>query len=954
MNAITQETLTLPQALVQAKQWFDSGQLAEAEMRYWQILNAVPQHPEALHGLGLIALRRGQAEAALPLLEQAVAGLGQAPNQAGLAAAQGVFLANWGLALHQVGQTQEAMHHWRQSLVLNPLLVEVERWVREGGPPAPAADGRQKPGPAPVMERAPDCLAPTRPAVAVAPAPRPVARNEPMLQVGGQLLTITQALQVGLQWHQAGQFDAVENLYRMALTLVPGHAEVWHRLGAVYYQRGQYAEAEPYLRRAAELDDGQALYHANLGAVRKALGMLDEAAASCRRALELKPDYSEALNNLGTVLDKQKQSGEAMECYRRALALNPNYADPHYNLGNMLLAQDEFAEAEASYRRGLVLNPNYAEAHNNLGVALFRQKQFADAEAGYRRALELNPRYAEAYTNLGALMMDRRRFEEAGEFFRQALALNPNQADGYHNLGGLLMQLDRKKEALPYFQQALALAPDHVETHYKLGLLFAGEGRFEQARSSFQQTLTLNPEHFGAYCGIADILQRSGRYREALEQFRQACALAPDSPIPAEGLLFLFNYLPDGTAEEYYTEHVRFAERFEMPLKVLWRPHGNPPDPQRKLRIGYVSGDFRNHSVAYFFEPVLTRHDRRQVEVVCYSSGPRPDQVTARLQALADRWRDLAGLDDAEAAEQVRQDEIDILIDLAGHTGHNRLPLFARKPAPVQVTWLGYPGTTGLSALDYRLVDQYIDPVETSAVVNSETLFYLPDAFAAYQAPVYAPDEVGALPALGNGYVTFGSFNNITKMTDEVVAVWARVLDAVPGSRLLLKNIGLDDPLLQARVRERFAAQGMDPERLWLLGRDLDDQGHWQRYRLVDIGLDPFPYNGATTTCEALWMGVPVVVLAGNRSVARMGVSLVNNAGLPELAAHSPDEYVATAARLAGDLERLATLRQGLRGQLVESPLFDVPRFTAHLEDAYRQMWQAWCANPTVGFARAR
>jgi predicted O-linked N-acetylglucosamine transferase (SPINDLY family) len=346
--------------------------------------------------------------------------------------------------------------------------------------------------------------------------------------------------------------------------------------------------------------------------------------------------------------------------------------------------------------------------------------------------------------------------------------------------------------------------------------------------------------------------------------------------------------------------------------------------------------------VGYFIEPVLAHHDHNRFEVFCYSNLQQEDNVSERLKSRANYWRRIIALSDEQATQKIRADQIDILIDLNGHTGSNRLLVFARKPAPVQVTWLGYPATTGLSTVDYRLTDGFADPVGMTEHLHSEKLIRLPECFSCYRPPADAP-EVSGLPAREKGYVTFGSFNNQAKINREVMAVWAKILQAVPGARLTLKNAGLGSKIVQRKVRETFLGWGVEPDRIELLGHDPYESAHLERYRSIDIGLDPFPYNGATTTCEALWMGVPVVALAGQAHAGRVGVSQLSNLGLTELIGNTPEEYVAIATRWARDLERLSQLRAGLRARLAASPLTDAPRFTQNLEQAYRAMWQDWC-----------
>ncbi|MEW6330081.1 MAG: hypothetical protein AB1560_01340 [Pseudomonadota bacterium] len=390
-----------------------------------------------------------------------------------------------------------------------------------------------------------------------------------------------------------------------------------------------------------------------------------------------------------------------------------------------------------------------------------------------------------------------------------------------------------------------------------------------------------------------------------------------------------------------YAAHREYARRREAPLAALIRAHANDRSPGRRLKIGYVSSDFRRHSVAWFIEPVLAQHDRERFEVHCYANHFQEDEVTRRIMSHADHWCRIFGTPDEGVADQIRADRIDILVDLNGHTAMNRLLVFARKPAPVQVTWLGYPNTTGLSAMDYRLTDGFADPVGQTGHLHSEKLVRLPECFSCYQPPADAP-AVSELPARNKGRVSFGSFNKLNKITPGVMKLWAGILRAVPGSRLILKSTGLGEPAMQQTVRDAFMRREVTPDRIELLGHDPSSAGHLGRYADIDIGLDPFPYNGTTTTCEALWMGVPVVTLAGKVHAGRVGVSQMSNLGLTELIARTPEEYIAITTSLARNLEDLARLRSELRDRLLASPLTDAPRFTRNLEQAYHNMWEDW------------
>ena len=444
-----------------------------------------------------------------------------------------------------------------------------------------------------------------------------------------------------------------------------------------------------------------------------------------------------------------------------------------------------------------------------------------------------------------------------------------------------------------------------------------------------------------AYNNLGNVLLDRGQLNEAEIYFRRALQIKPDYSIAYSNLLFNMNYNSRHNPQDIFSEHLLFAKKFAEPLSSAISPHTNEREPNRRLRIGYCSPDFRRHPVAYFIEPVLVAHNREHFEVFCYSDSLSSDEVTRRIQEHTDQWQSIVGISDEKVAELIQKDNIDILIDLAGHTAKNRILLFARKPAPIQVSWIGYLATTGLSTIDYKIVDNYTDPIGKTEQFYTETLIRLPESFLCYLPDRDSP-EVGPLPALSTGHITFGSFNNFSKVTPEVFTLWARVLNELPESRLILKGKSFSDETTCQYAINMFTERGISAERITLQSWDPSPK-HLESYNLVDIGLDTFPFNGATTTCEALWMGVPVITLAGTAYHSRAGISLLSNIGLPELVAKTHDEYIGIAINLASDIEKLQLLRKSLRDRMSHSPLTDAKRFTANLEMCYRKMWENWC-----------
>ncbi len=539
------------------------------------------------------------------------------------------------------------------------------------------------------------------------------------------------------------------------------------------------------------------------------------------------------------------------------------------------------------------------------------------------------------------------QLEEAAVLYRELLAQDGTAADLWNNLGVILSELKRPGEAAAALRTALVLRPDYDKPWVGLGSEAFGTERLDEAVRCWTRAIRLEPQQgAGLWFNLGVTRQMRGEAVEAAAAFDRAEALMPDNPRVASQRLLCLNYL-ELSGERLLAEHRRFDERFgDKPgaPRPPAAPHANRPDPAKRLRIGYLSVEFREHLGAYFLPPLFEMADRSRFEIICYSILPdtHADAYTARFKAQADGWRNIGHLDDEALAAQIRADGIDILVDLAGHSGLNRLPMLARRPAPVQVTWLGYPNGTGMEAVGYRIVDPVSDPLGPTDAHAAETLVRLPAPFLCFRPPASAPPVV-PLPAGATGAVTFGSFNKLSKITDGTVALWAEVLRRVPDARLLLKDRPLSDPGTADMIRARFAAAGVDPARLDLVGFIKDAAGHLAAYNRIDIALDPHPYNGTITTCDTLWMGAPLVTLAGGRHAARVGASLMTAIGLPELVAATPDRYADIAAALAGDLTRLMRLRLGMRERVRRSALCDETRFMRNLETAYRLMWRRWC-----------
>jgi predicted O-linked N-acetylglucosamine transferase (SPINDLY family) len=853
--------MTLQQQLESGVSRHQAGRLAEAERIYRQVLARQPNHPDALHLLGVLAAQAGRLDAAVQFIRRAIAICSTNPS----------YYGNLGKALENMGQLDEAIAAFRQAIRLKPDLAEVH-------------------------------------------------------------------YDLGVALQRKRQLDEAIFSYRQAIGLKPTLAEAHCNLGNALRDKGQLEEAIASYRQAIGLKPDLAEAHNNLGNAFKDRGQLDQAVASYRQAIRLKPDVPESHGNLGDALMHKGQLDEAIACYRQAARFKPDYADAYCNLGIALQAKGQLDEAIASYRQTIRLKSDHAEAHYNLGIALQAKGRLDEAISLYRQAIRLKPDFPEAHSNLGNALKDKGQLDEAIACHRQAIRLNPVYAEAHNNLGNALQDKRELDEAIAAYRQAIRLKPDYAEAHTNLGAALLGKRQVDEAMASYRQAIGLKPDYADAHNNLGNVLKDVGRLDEAIASYRQAIRLKADFAEAHSNLIYALHYRPGYDAGMIFEEHRRWSQQHAEPLKKFIQPHINNRDPNRPLRIGYVSPDFRNHPVGRFILPLLAAHDADRFEVFCYCDVRRPDHVTGLLRRHASQWRNTLGLTDERAAQLIREDQIDVLVDLTMHTAENRMLLFARKPAPVQVSYLAYCSTTGLDTMDYRLTDPHLDPPGMNDAFYSEKSIRLPETYWCYPLEERSP-PVSPPPALIAGEVTFGSLNNFCKVSPEALDLWIQLLRATPKSRLILHA---NEGSHRQRVRDLLEHQGIDPRRLKFADR-VPLSEYYRLYEQIDIGLDPFPYTGGTTTCDALWMGVPVVTLAGRTAVGRGGVSVLCNVGLSKLIAQTPQQYVQIATDLAKDLPRLAELRRALRARMQASPLMDAPRFARNIEAAYRQMWRNWC-----------
>lgn len=619
----------------------------------------------------------------------------------------------------------------------------------------------------------------------------------------------------------------------------------------------------------------------------------------------------------------------------------PDIADVLHLLGVIALQTGRWGTAVAHLQKAAAGIPGSAAVHNALGCALLGEGRTGEAVIVLETAVSLQPEFVDAHYNLGNALVEDGRLETAVDRYRQALSLEPGFADAHYNLGRALRRLGRLGEAVTHYERALEFAPGRADAHNGLGITLLDLGRVEAAVGHLEKAVSLDSGLAEAHANLGNALKERGQVDEAIACLETALALDPHAPGMHSNLIFCKHYSPRYGPEAILAETREWNDRHARPLAPRIRACNNDPDPRRRLRIGYVSADFRRHPVGYFCAAVLAAHNKKNVETFCYTANRAADEITERFQEHAHHWRSIAGLNDAQAAELIRTDRIDILVDLSGHSGRNRLIIFALRPAPVQATGGGIFCTSGLKAIDYLLSDGFETP-HGAERFYSEDIVRLPHGYVCYRPPEYAT-PVQPPPSLGRGYVTFGCFNNLAKITPDVAGLWSRILDAAPGAKIMLKTGALDSATARDRFSRLFETNGIATGRLVLDG----GAPHAQllaAYADVDIALDPFPYSGGLTTLEALWMGVPVITVGGSTFAARHTISHLSNIGLTELITDSPERYVDAALQLANDPGRLQALRLELRDRMAASPVCDAARYARDLEKAFREMWKLWCA----------
>lgn len=705
-----------------------------------------------------------------------------------------------------------------------------------------------------------------------------------------------------LQLLHGKQFSAAETTAKSLSKTYPKVIMIWKILGVAIAEQGKIEDAIEPMKKVVMLDPKDSEAHRNLATALKEIKQIDAAETHFRKCIALNKQDSMGYVSLAKILNEQFKFNEAEKLSRKAILISYDMPEAHDQLGIALLGQKKLPEAESCFRTAILLKPDMADAHNNLGIALNEQGKYSEAEASYMQALQLNSAFTNAFMNTGKNFSDQNRYAQAEIAYRKALDIDPEHTLSLSGLGLILHLQKREEEAKTILEKALDLNPNLPEALNTLGNVHKELGNFELGLECYQKAIELKPNFTFVY---SNLLLLAG-YHAKLSQ---------------EALL--------QKAKSYGTQvAAQVTKKY-----TAWQCQ--PINESTKIRVGFVSGDFKMHAVSFFLEGLLRNFDKNKFELIAYTTQPKEDEVTHLLKPNFNKWQAIFGKGDQDAAEIIYQDAPHILFDLSGHTGMNRLPVFAYKPAPIQVTWLGYPATSGLSEMDYILANRHVIP-EGEEQPFVEKVWRLPEVVGCF-SPLVEDIPIAPPPSLKNGYTTFGCFNNLIKMSDNVVAIWSQILNAVPNSKLYLQTKQLSEPSVLERTYARYAEHGITADRLILEGLT-SRADYFKSYNKIDIALDPFPCTGGTTTADTLWMSVPVLTMKGKNFWSRLGEAPIYYAGMQNWIANDETDYIRKAAEFSADKNYLTKLRCEQRDFVVASPLFDAVRFTKNFETALQEM----------------
>lgn len=745
-------------------------------------------------------------------------------------------------------------------------------------------------------------------------------------------------IKLALELQNKGRLIEAEKIFKEVLKLEPVNIDALHLLGVNYFHLKNFDSSIEYISKAIKRNCNNAMFHFHLGNVYYELKIINKALDSYLSAIEINPNYANAHNNIGCINRDLRNYDDAIKAFEKVAEIEPNNVRAFYNLGNAYSDTRFFSKAIACLIKAIDIDPMIAECYDSLGFAYVQNGQLVEAMKCCYAAIKLNPKLATAHANCALIHEKKGEFADAIKCINTSVSLDPNNGAAYNTLGNIQRLLDHPKESEASFKKSILLNPDNYHAYNNIGVLFMSVGRYAESEYFINKAIRLEAHHPGLLVNLAGAIERQGRIDEALQTYRRAIILDSKHLDARANLLFAMHYSSTYNKSEWLLEAKSYGRLIQVQQPFIHHKKIN-----KKVKLGFVSGDLKAHPVGFFGESLFKNINKNLFEIIAYPTIFKTDETTVKLRAYFDRWIPIGSLTIEEAANQIKSDDVDILFDLSGHTEHNRLEVFAFKPAPIQVTWLGYFATTGLEQIDYILGDPHVTPKE-EADNFVEKIWQLPESYVCFSPPEEQIDVLQT-PFTINRFTTFGCFNNSSKINDDVIALWSDVLKSIPNSKLFLKSKQMGDPVVTAQFKEKFAAHAIKEDQLIFEGNSPRSRLLFS-YNYIDIALDPFPYPGGTTSAEALWMGVPVLTLKGDRFLSHVGESIVRNAGMPQWIAQNKTEYIAKAVEFSTEMQKNSNFKRDLRQKVLHTPLFDGERFTANFEIAILGMVNAY--NNTV------
>ncbi|MBF0358841.1 MAG: tetratricopeptide repeat protein [Magnetococcales bacterium] len=950
-DADNQTQMSVESAFARAVANFNAERYAEVDKLCTAILKAVPNHINAINLLGVVAQKVNRHDLAIEQFQRAIK----------IDSSRTLLGYNLGISLYELGRKEEAVKTLKKALERDPENSQISDYLNR------------------VLS----------------------------LDLHSELSSATEILQQGVSLHHSGRLDEAINCYQKILEIDPENTAALSNLGLALQTLGKFEEAVINLKKAISIDPGLAEAHFNIGNLLKRQGSLDEAVASYQKAISINPDKAEFHNNLGNILYNQDKLSEAVKSYQKAISIDPGFADAHNNLGNVLKDQGRVEEAVVSYKKAISINPDLAGAHGNIGNVLKDQGRLEEAVASYKKAISINPGLADVHSSLGSALKRQGRLEEAVASYKKAISINPGMAVAHSNLGNALKDQGREDAAVASYRKAISINPDLADAHNNLGNALKGQDRLEEAVLSFRQAISINPGLADAHNNLANISKVHGKLDEAVTSYQKALAIfnldlaathtsgksekslatnkvasivpdSPDKPISSainasptaesrfnneqnqaksnfgsalrkteiySNLLFCNQYIPGQTQENLLSIHKGWERLISHSDDSPVFYHNNDLNPDRQLRVGLVSADFGYHPIGFFMFGFFKYHNA-ELKIFCYSDR-EPDEMTKQLESFSDSWALTKYMTDDELAERIYSDKIDILIDLSGHSATNRLLVFAKKPAPIQMSWAGYVGTTGLSAMDWVIADKNY-AADGDEKFYTEEILRLPDSWVCYTPPKYLPALISRSALDKANCIVLGNFGNPGKINDTILEVWSRIMRQCANTNLLLVYMWMDSPPNIHRITSFFEKAGINRERIIIDGHK-SNRELLNAYNSVDLALDTQPYSGGLTTFEALCMGTPVITTYGATFAGRHSASILRSVGLDELVASSLDNYVEYAVDLISNPDKLQTISRGLRERFLNSPPCDCNKFSLDLTMELRKIWRRWSVGKKRG-----